>query len=308
VVTTTATPTSAAAGAGAVLIPVDTVRNLDIDAKLAIGMFTLKTLTARDVTAELKAKNGVVRLDPTSAKLFGGSYNGAMTLDATGSKPKISVKEVLEGVQIAEAMNYALPDKANKWLTGIGSVDADVTTTGNDSGELTRGLNGLVKLTVRDGAIEGVSARKLLQQAKALYSGKPYSDDGSPNRTKIIEMNLDTRLVNGVAITDDIKVDTLLVDVGGSGQANLVTEMLDYKLKLGLAAGMTDKDKEEYKKLDGKSLPLLITGSFADPKIKLDVQAAAKDEAIDKATEKLEKKYGDKYGEEIKGLKKLFGK
>jgi AsmA protein len=147
--------------------------------------------------------------------------------------------------------------------------------------------------------------RKMLQRANALLKGKPYADDGSPNRTKILEMGTRTNLVNGVAITDDIKILTPLADVTGSGKADLNTEALDYRLKMALSSGISEIDKAEYEKLQGRSLPLMISGSFDDPKFSLDLDQATRDEVKGKVEEKLQKKFGDKYGKE---LDMLFGK
>lgn len=304
--------TAAATGAGAVEIPVDLIRDLDVDAKLTIGSFKMQTLNATDVKAKLKGKKGVVKFEPMAAKLFGGRYGGFVHIDARGKLPMIRLKEDMKGIQIAEAIKYAMPENANEWLTGTAQVSADITTKGLDTGAMTQALNGHVDAKVRDGYLEGISLSKILQQAKALYEKKPYTDDGSPNRTKILELGALTKLVNGIAHTDNIKVLTPLVDVTGNGKADLYHETLDYKFKLGLSSGISEIDKDKYKKLQGKSLPLMITGSFSDPKIKLDLGELAKEEAkqeIEKQINKrLEKELGGKYGDQLKGLGGLFGK
>ncbi|MEA1889850.1 MAG: AsmA family protein [Pseudomonadota bacterium] len=286
-------------------IPVETIRKLDVQASLSIGSFILDTLQATDVKAELKAKKGVVRIDPFSAQLFGGTSTGMMELDARKDTPKFHLKEDLNGVQIAQVMKYSMGKDAKDWITGIANMNADLRTQGLDTGALTKALNGTVNAKVKDGAFEGFSVRKMLQQANALLTGKPYVDDGSPNRTKILEMGLTTKLVNGIAKTDDIKVLTPLADLTGSGSSNLNTQQLDYRLKLALSSGISEIDKAEFKKLEGKSLPLKISGSFNDPKFKIDMEKAAKQEVKQQAEKKLRKKYGKKYGKE---LDLLFGR
>ena len=286
-------------------IPVETIRQLDVEADLVIATFILDTLQATEVKAELKAKKGVVRIDPFSAQLFGGSSTGMMELDARKDTPRYHLTEDLSGVQIAQVMKYSMGKDAKDWITGIANMNADLRTQGLDTGALTKALNGSVKAKVKDGAFEGFSVRKMLQQANALLKGKPYTDDGSPNRTKILEMGLTTKLVNGVAKTDDIKVLTPLADLTGGGSANLNTQQLDYRLKLALSSGISEIDKAEFKNLQGKSLPLKISGSFNDPKFKIDMEKAAKQEVKQQAEKKLRKKYGKKYGKE---LDLLFGR
>ncbi|MFW2440541.1 MAG: AsmA family protein [Arenicellales bacterium] len=286
-------------------IPVETIRQLDVAADLAIGAFNLDTLQATEVKAELKANKGIVRIDPFSAQVFGGTSTGMMELDARKDTPSYHLTEDLSGVQIAQVMKYSMGKDAKDWITGIANMNADLRTQGLDTGDLTKALNGSIKAKIKDGAFEGFSVRKMLQQADALLKGKPYTDDGSPNRTKILEMGLTTKLVNGVAKSDDIKVLTPLADLTGSGAANLNTQQLDYRLKLALSSGISEIDKAEFKNLQGKSLPLKISGSFNDPKFKIDMEKAAKQEVKQQAEKKLRKKYGEKYGKE---LDLLFGR
>jgi len=286
-------------------IPVETIRQLDVDASLTVGTFILDTLQATSIKAELKAKNGVVRIDPYSAQLFGGSSTGTFELDARTVIPKFRLTEDLNGVQIAQVMKYSMGEGSKEWITGVANMSAKLRTQGLDTGALTQALNGTVDAKIKDGAFEGFSVRKMLQRANALLKRERYVDDGSPDRTKILEMGLNTKLVNGVAITDNIKVLTPLADLTGSGSANLNTEQLDYRLKLALSSGISEIDKAEFKKLEGKALPLKITGNFNNPKFKIDMDKAAKQEVKQKAEKKLRKKFGKKYGKE---LDLLFGR
>ena len=296
---------SAAEKSTPVDIPVEMIRQLDVDASLDIASFTMDTLQASDVSAELKAKKGVIRIEPMSAKLFGGTSNGMIELDARADIPKFRLKEDLTGVQIAQVMKYSMGKDSKDWISGTADMDADIRTQGPDTAALTQALSGTVNTKVKDGAFEGFSVRKLLQQANALLKGQTYVDDGSPNRTKILEMGSATKLVNGVAMTDNIKVLTPLADLTGSGSANLNTEQVDYRLKLAMSSGILEIDKAEFKKLEGKSLPLKVSGSFSDPEFNIDVEKAAKEEVKEQAEKKLRKKFGDKYGKE---LDLLFGR
>jgi AsmA protein len=286
-------------------IPVELIRQLDVNAGLTISTFVMDTLEATDVTAKLAANKGILRIEPFSSTVFGGSSTGIFELDARADTPKFNLKEELKGVQIAEVMKYSMGQDAKDWITGVADMNTNLSTRGLDTGALTKALNGTVIAKIKDGAFEGFSVRKMLQQANALLKGETYVDDGSPNRTKILEMGTNTKLVNGVANTDNIKVLTPLADLTGSGSANLNTEQLDYRLKLALSSGISEIDKAEFKKLEGKSLPLKVSGSFNDPQFKIDMEKAAKQEVKQKAEKTLRKKYGEKYGKE---LDMLFGR
>jgi AsmA protein len=105
---------SAAAKSEPLNIPVEMIRQLDVDASLNIGTFIMDTLQATEVTAVLKAKKGIVRIDPMSAKLFGGNSTGFVELDARADTPKFHLKEDLTGVQIAQVMKTSMGEDGQR--------------------------------------------------------------------------------------------------------------------------------------------------------------------------------------------------
>ena len=296
---------SASSNSAPTTLPVEKIRQLDVDADMTIGTFILDTLQATDVKAVLKANNGVVRIEPMSANLFGGSSTGMFELDARSAIAKIHITEDLNNVQIDEVMKVSMAENYKQWITGTADMQADIRTQGLDKIAMTQALNGTVNAKVKDGAFEGISLRKLLRKTNALLKKEAYVDDGSPDRTEILKMGTTTNIVNGVAKTNDIKLQTPLVELTGTGAANLNTRQLDYNLKLALSSDISEEDKAEFKKLEGRSLPLKISGNFDNPKFNISLDEVTKQEIKNKAESKLRKKYGKKYGKE---LDLLFGR
>src|SRR5690606_36394766 len=96
------TPDAQGVDAGAldgIAIAADLVRPLDVDGKLTLGALRIAGLESRDINATVQAKSGLLRVNPASAKLYGGTYSGDVTLDARGDTPRVSMNERLRGVQ-----------------------------------------------------------------------------------------------------------------------------------------------------------------------------------------------------------------
>ena len=111
------------------------------------------------------------------------------------------------------------------------------------------------------------------------------------------------------------------MNVKGKGNASLVSETIDYELTLQRTKATTEAEAGSD---DAKNLliPVNVAGTFAEPKISLDVKAMGmatqkvkidekKEELKEKINEKIDKKLKGKAGELLKGkagdlLKGLF--
>ena len=79
----------------------ETIRPLNVRGELAIGSFKRSKANITDVKVVVSADQGLVRLVPVAAKLYGGSYAGKIVLDVRRRVPKLSVDEKLAGVEIS---------------------------------------------------------------------------------------------------------------------------------------------------------------------------------------------------------------
>ncbi|NND60584.1 MAG: AsmA family protein, partial [Gammaproteobacteria bacterium] len=70
----------AAAGVEEVDIPVDVLRELNLDGTLKVGEMQLVGLQSTDVTVGIKAAGGKLRVNPSRASLYGGTYQGDISL------------------------------------------------------------------------------------------------------------------------------------------------------------------------------------------------------------------------------------
>lgn len=293
------TAKAAPVAAAPVVIPLDMLRSLDVDGGLKIKTLKATGVRSSDVNTKLKARNGVINLGPSTAKLYGGGYAGNMGVDARGRVPALSMNEKVSGVQIGPMLkDMQIFDN----FSGTGDISLAVTARGMDAKQVARTLNGKLAFAVKDGAIQGADILKKVEEARALYDqvkGKSAGvKAGKDEKTAFKVLSGSAMITNGVAQNSDLLLETPGMRATGAGSANLPEEKLDYRLNV-------TQIKDEGKKC--ASLPLLITGPFSSLGYSLDVQAIAKCRG-EQALEKKKEELGDKLKERLneKGLGDLL--
>lgn len=276
-----ATGAPAPAAAVPVELPLSMLRSLDVKGKFRVQEMKALGLRSKDAQLQLNAKNGLIALGPNQAKLYGGSYRGETALDVRGKTPRLKLDENLEQVQIGPLLkDMRLFDN----YTGTGNVGLKLTAQGFDAEQIKRSLNGTVAIAFRDGKIEGVDLIRLIEQARALRDaarGKPVSVKAKESDTTVFKsLTANVLVVNGVAQNNDLVLDGPNLRATGRGTADLARETLDYRLNATVAEGADRR---------GTTVPVIITGSFANPSFNVDFGALLKKEAEKQIEKELQK-------------------
>lgn len=308
-----APPTPGAAVAGAASeggVPLEPLRKLDVDGSFTIGKLKVANLNVAEIALKLKGKKGLIKLDPISAKLYQGGYKGHIHLDARGEQPRIAFKESLSGVQ-AEPLLTDLTGKG--MISGTAQVDGDVKMVGAEPDAIKKSLNGLVKFSFQDGAVNGVNIGQMIRSATARFKGQSAPAD-APLKTDFTELLGSVKLTNGLADNPDLSVKSPLLRIDGKGTADLISEKIDYLLTTTIVGSLEGQGGQELADLKGLPIPIRVGGTFQEPSYKPDVgkllEGKAKQEVqkqVDKVKEKAKGQIQEKAGEKLKGLiKGLF--
>ncbi len=283
-----------AASANPVVIGVAVLRRFNTQGRLQIKRLKAMGIRATDVVIRVAANDGLITLGPNKAKLYGGSYAGHIVMDARGKTPVFKINERLNAIQLGPFLkDIDLFDK----YSGTGNLNIKLSAKGLNDKQIKKNLDGTVSVLLRNGKIEGVNLQKIIYDAVKTYDkvrGKPVRVTTKPSdETVFTRLSATLRVTNGVARNDDLTLQGPTVRAGGQGTANLVSERLDYRMKVTLAEEASRK---------GTTVPVRITGTFANPKYSVDLgeiikQKAEKkiekkkDELKDKLKEKLKKKF-----------------
>ena len=265
-----ATPGTAAGGAGE--LPMQTLRDLDIDGRFQAGKVKVAKLTVTEIVAKLRAKDGLITLKPLSAKLYNGAYQGNIRVDARKDVPRVSIDEKLSGVQAGPLLKDLVGEER---LTGLANVSIQLKTAGADAAAAKKSLNGKVGFAFTDGAISGVDIGRMIREAKAKFEGKSLPADNGPAKTDFSELTGTMVFNNGLGTNNDLSAKSPLLRIAGKGGADLPSEKIDYRLTTTLVATAEGQGGSDLADLAGIPIPVHITGTFQEPAYGLDFEALA---------------------------------
>ncbi len=262
-------------------LPLSTLLSLDVKGKFRIQEMKALGLRSKDAHIQLNARNGLIVFGPNQAKLYGGGYRGETVLDVRGKTPQVKMDEKLEQVQIGPLLkDMQLFDH----YTGTGNIGLKLTTQGFDAGQIKKNLNGTAAIAFRDGKIEGLDLIKLIEQARALSDtarGRQVTVKARESDATLFKsLTANLRVVNGVAQNDDLALDGPNLRATGRGTADLARETLNYRLKV------TITESTEHR---GTTVPVIVSGTFANPSYNVDFGELLKQEAEKQIEKQLQK-------------------
>ncbi|MCG2634976.1 MAG: AsmA family protein [Gammaproteobacteria bacterium] len=274
----------------AALAPVAT---LDLQGTLKAGQLMVSGLTLSDLVLSIKARGGVARLAPLSAKLYDGTLDGRVTVDASTNRPVLSLQQTLSGVQIAPLVKD-LAD--NERVSGVANISVDLSGAGRSSDDLLADLDGNLKFSVVDGKLNGINIDRDICRArgalKALQGGAAESCDPSPD-SHFSNMRGSAVVTNGVVQNQDLLIQQVraagkgYLQITGGGSVNLPKQTLDYRLEAARAEEVTDAAGVATLQIKGNAIPVRVSGSLESPSIRPDVAGVVKEKAKTKLFEAL---------------------
>lgn len=278
-------------------IDLSALRQLNADGELRIGSLKVANVKSTNVRIKLKADSGVAELAPFSANLYEGSMNGALTVDAR-STPNIAIKQDMKSIAIGPLLTDAIN---TDMLNGKGSLNLDITTSGDTVNSLKNGLNGKAALNLKDGAVKGIDIAGTLRGAKdklnALKGSTSVAGDKS-KQTDFSEMSASFNIKNGVAHNDDLDMKAPLFRIAGNGSVDIANETLDYLAKPTVVASLKGQGGADLQELNGLTVPVKLTGTFTKPAYAIDFAGLAAAVAKNKLLEGA----GGAKGEAVKNL------
>jgi AsmA protein len=307
---TTAQPATgeAAGAAGEEPLSLEALRSLNLDGRLEVGKLTAFNLQSSNIVIQVKAKDGLLRVNPLGASLYAGQYNGDITLDARKDTPRIAINEQVSGVQ-AGPLLQDLTGEAR--VLGTADVSAKLSGTGANADAIKKTLNGTTSFSFTDGSVKGVNIAALIRKAQAKLKGQPAPQEQQPNQTDFSTMQGTATVSNGLVRNDDLLLQSPLLRISGKGQVSLPAETIDYTLTTKFVGSLEGQGGKSLEELKGVSIPVRVGGTFSKPTYSPDLGAALSDAAKARLEEKVEEqkqKLQEKLGDELqdKLLKGLF--
>ncbi|HTT07434.1 MAG TPA: AsmA family protein [Gammaproteobacteria bacterium] len=249
---------SAAAAAAPTPLPIDMLRKLKLKGDASIGQLVIRNLKLSNVKISINARDGDIAMNPVTAGLYEGTYQGKVLIDARGKEPTLNLEHALKGIS-AEPLLKDLNGKSK--LRGKGNFSLQASSHGADANAIKQNLNGQGDFSFQNGAVKGFNIGKFLRKAQTGFIG--HTD---PNEeTDFSELTGTYKIVNGVVQNNDLAAKSPLLRVDGKGSANLVNETIDYLLNVNVVATAEGQGGKELTDLSGLTVPMKVSGTFSDP-------------------------------------------
>lgn len=285
-------------------LPIEALRELIARGTLRIGRATLADMPFTDIRLPLDANKGLVKLGPTHAGLFGGSYDGNIVLDVRPAQARLSMNERVQGIDIGALMKAAFETDR---VTGRGNATANLTGTGNTDAAIMKSLAGKLQADVKDGALEGLDLWYEIRRARALLRREAVPERTGPARTTFNALTASATLDKGVLRNDDLNVDAQYLRATGKGTLDLGTDAVDYRLAVRIYKLPDEGAGAEMKDLLAAEIPVTITGSLQDMKVRPDLAGMVKERVRSEVNERVEEKkqeLKEKLGDKLRDLLK----
>lgn len=266
-------PAAGTETAGEPELPVEMLRALDVDGAIRIGQLQVKGATLSDITVELHAQDGRLRLSPLQAQLYQGQLNAALGLDVSGPTPRLEVEQRLSGVQV----NPLLQDLADvDRLSGMAEMAMNLSSEGLSMDSLLSKLDGQARFQFANGAIEGINIAHQIRSAQARLKGEAAPAADTAQRTDFSTLAGSFSVDDGTLVNRDLALSSPLMRVTGEGKLNLADLALDYLLTVNLVGTLKGQGGESLQELNKIPIPVRIGGSVTDPKVRVDLVEALK--------------------------------
>lgn len=247
-----------------------------VSAKMQAKALYMRGMEMRNFNVNITGSEGHFNMNPMSFNLSGGKVSEKASLNAAVYPARWKESVHITDVQVGPLLR-ALADTDT--LEGTMSMDTELRANGLTPGAVNT-LNGRGNVMLRNGKIKGIdipgTIRKFTNPG-AVASGPKETDFGQLSGSFIVR--------NGVADNQDLFMASPLLRVTGKGIVNLVSKTLDYHVKprvVGTLIGQGDATAVR----KGLTVPLHITGPFAAPKVRPEINAKT---LIDNAPALLEK-------------------
>jgi uncharacterized protein involved in outer membrane biogenesis len=246
-----------------------------IDAgKLSADPFVLTNVKSR-----FRLDNGILHLDDVTAGIFGGQIEGTVAVNTRSPQMSVATKAKLTQ---ADASQLLAATSSVRNVSGSLSSNADLNVTPPPGQDPVRGLNGDVQLLLTSGRITGVHILNEMASLGKFIGMKGHAEPF----TNISKLAGTLHLQNGLAQTNDLRMDFDGGSMAAAGTANLDDQNLN--LKVTAVLGKETSQNAGGSQVGGFMstvlanskgelvIPAIVTGTFAKPHFAPDLERVGK--------------------------------
>ncbi|PLR31858.1 outer membrane assembly protein AsmA [Chimaeribacter californicus] len=277
-------------------------------AQLALKAASLTYRGLQVAQFEVQADNqrGKVALAALNGKLGQGDFSLPGSLDATGSRLRLSLSPVLHQVELGPVLRaYGLPEA----LTGRFSLTGTVSGEGLTTEDVNQRWQGQADMSMQGARLHGLNVQQMIQQAVARNNGGVQGQERYERYTEVDQLQSHGDLKNGVLTLSNLQATSPLLALTGGGTLSLTSEQCDVTLATRVTGGWHGDNSSLIDTLSRTSVPLRIYGPWQQLNYQLQVDQVLRKQLQQEARRAL-KNWAEKNSgsQESKPLNKLLNR
>lgn len=240
---------------------------LDLEGRLLIEELGLAGLSFGDASLDIWGRDWDLGAANQIGRFYEGRLEGSLGLDLRGADPGITLVQQGYRVQIGALIADLTGDTR---LSGSGNFEANLTASGLDADSVKRSLAGTLAIQVAAGTIRGFNLERAVREADARLQGRTVQVD-IPLQTDFRDLSATAQVQDGVLLNQDLTASSDHLQVTGRGEIDIVEEGFDYLFE---PMFVNPPSGRGIKELEDIPIPVLLTGTFDQPRWDLDISAA----------------------------------
>ncbi|WP_435247404.1 AsmA family protein [Vibrio sp. nBUS_14] len=283
------------------------LKTLDVKGDITIDKFKASNAKMQNVITAFSVNRGIAELTSFTSNLYQGSISATAKLDARKTPATYTAKKKIKGVKVQPL----LVDVANNdMLEGTGNIDVNVKGKSLTPTGIKKNLVGTIAINFEDGAVNGINVAQLIRENYAIIKGEKVESKNDAQKTDFSAMKATLKVDKGWVSTNDLSAQSPLLRVTGQGKANFINETVDFLVRTSIVGSLEGQGGKSIDDLKDVTIPIKVTGKWADPKFALvfdDVLKQKAQKEIDRGVNKLTDKIKDeKTKEAVDSLLKGF--
>ena len=247
---------------------------------VTIGTIQYDDLLLSNTHANVTLDHGLIKMNPVTAGVYGGTENGTITIDMRPAQPVYTVNLKTDKVDANKLVSSVSDLKQT--IYGMLASNVNASFSSSSANNIARSLNGSMAINLTNGRLMNLDLLHELASVGKFVGGNFAS---AKNYTDLFQLTGNFDLKNGLAQTNNLKA---VIDGGTMAAAGLVN-LADQSLNLHVTAVL---NKALSQQVGGTQvggfmntalannegelvLPVIVTGTFQHPQVAPDVQQIA---------------------------------
>lgn len=280
------------------------INTITASGSVTAGEIIFMKMQATDVKAKINAHNGIIKINPLTAKFYQGNYQAYIEANLQNDIPVIKATENLTHVDLGRFMGAVAKKQS---ITGTADIHSKGITRGNNFKQMLANTDGNASISIQNGAFTDIDMASLINLAYSKYKRRDTVKNND-SKTAFSSLSANFKIKKGMASNNDLLITSPVLTATGKGKISLVTQAVNYKMEVSLSDNLASKIMEFQDKAGG-AVPFKVTGTLYNLNFEPDVPILLKritEKRLGKEFQKFHKKI-DKTSDDLgKQLKSIF--